>query len=63
MLGFKVDPVDRLVQVHKELSSLLKVHKAKPLLGVDAFLQKQVSKTSLAADLLKCGVSYFTNHF
>lgn len=43
VLGFKVDPVDRLVQVHKELSSLLKVHKAKPLLGVDAFLQKQAT--------------------
>ncbi|KAK8789222.1 Bardet-Biedl syndrome 5 protein isoform X4 [Amblyomma americanum] len=42
VLGFKVDPLERLQHVYKELSSLLKVHKAKPIMGVDVFLQKQV---------------------
>ncbi|CAN7944737.1 unnamed protein product, partial [Ixodes hexagonus] len=41
VLGFKVDPMEKLLQVHKELVSLLKVHRAKPLLGVDALLEKQ----------------------
>lgn len=41
VLGFKVDPLEKLQQVHKELASLLKVHRAKPLLGVDALLQRQ----------------------
>ncbi|EEC05997.1 conserved hypothetical protein [Ixodes scapularis] len=45
VLGVKVDPLEKLQQVHKELASLLKVHRAKPLLGVDALLQRQ--KTQL----------------
>ncbi|CAN7996882.1 unnamed protein product [Ixodes hexagonus] len=51
VLGFKVDPMEKLLQVHKELVSLLKVHRAKPLLGVDALLEKQktaVNRTSVS---------------
>ncbi|CAN8021419.1 unnamed protein product [Ixodes persulcatus] len=47
VLGFKVDPLEKLQQVHKELASLLKVHRAKPLLGVDALLQRQVGNCLL----------------
>ncbi|KAL1439024.1 hypothetical protein MTO96_047492 [Rhipicephalus appendiculatus] len=43
VLGFKVDPMERLQHIYKELSSLLKVHKTKPIMGVDVFMQKQTA--------------------
>lgn len=33
--GFRIDPAEKLKQVHKELLSLYKVHGADPIFGVD----------------------------
>lgn len=35
--------MERLQHIYKELSSLLKVHKTKPIMGVDVFMQKQTA--------------------
>ncbi|CAN0222561.1 unnamed protein product [Scytosiphon promiscuus] len=35
ILGFRLDPAEKLERVHKELSSLHQVHAADPILGVD----------------------------
>ncbi|XP_077556157.1 Bardet-Biedl syndrome 5 protein isoform X3 [Haemaphysalis longicornis] len=50
VLGFKLDPLDRLQLVYKELSSLLKVHKAKPIMGVRVFLEKQAKEEMVPQD-------------
>ncbi|XP_067123978.1 Bardet-Biedl syndrome 5 protein homolog [Centruroides vittatus] len=43
VLGFKIDPLDRLQQVHKELSSLFQVYKANPIFGVDHYIEKKAN--------------------
>ncbi|CAM9610619.1 unnamed protein product, partial [Hapterophycus canaliculatus] len=35
ILGFRLDPAEKLEQVHQELSSLHQVHAAAPIMGVD----------------------------
>lgn len=35
ILGFRIDPKDRMEQLHKEISSLWKVYTANPIFGVD----------------------------
>lgn len=42
MLGFRVDPTDRLKDVFKELSSLFAIHGASPIFGV-FYEQKSVN--------------------
>ncbi|XP_064455172.1 Bardet-Biedl syndrome 5 protein homolog [Ornithodoros turicata] len=42
VLGFKVDPAERLQEVSRELSSLYKVHKARPVLGVDFCMEQHL---------------------
>ncbi|GBN53730.1 Bardet-Biedl syndrome 5 [Araneus ventricosus] len=42
VLGFKIDPLERLQEVFKEISSLYQVHSTNPILGVDFFIEEKV---------------------
>lgn len=35
ILGFRIDPKERMTQLHKEISSLWQVYTANPIFGVD----------------------------
>ena len=43
MLGFKIDPVDKLQDALKEINSLHKVYSANPIFGVDYEMEEKVS--------------------
>ncbi|GIY29056.1 bardet-Biedl syndrome 5 protein homolog [Caerostris darwini] len=43
VLGFKIDPNERLQEVYKEISSLYQVHSTNPILGVDFFIEEKVA--------------------
>lgn len=42
MLGFKIDPVDKLQDALKEINSLHKVYSANPIFGVDYEMEEKV---------------------
>lgn len=42
VLGFKIDPLERLQEVYKEISSLFQVHSANPIFGVEYFIEEKV---------------------
>lgn len=44
MLGFKIDPVDKLQDALKEINSLHKVYSANPIFGVDYEMEEKVMK-------------------
>ncbi|KAG8188930.1 hypothetical protein JTE90_014982 [Oedothorax gibbosus] len=46
VLGFKIDPTERLHEVYKEISNLYAVHRASPILGVDSFIESPPSEES-----------------
>lgn len=43
VVGFRLDPADKLERVHQELSSLHQVHAADPILGVNFEEEESVS--------------------
>lgn len=43
MLGFKIDPVERLREAAKEINSLHKVYSVNPIFGVDYEMEEKVS--------------------
>ena len=43
MLGFKIDPVDKLQDALKEINSLHKVYSANPIFGVEYEMEEKVS--------------------
>lgn len=43
VLGFKIDPMERLQEVFKEISSLYQVHSTNPILGVDFFMEEKAN--------------------
>lgn len=45
MLGFKIDPVDKLQDALKEINSLHKVYSANPIFGVDYEMEEKVEMT------------------
>lgn len=49
MLGFKIDPVDKLQDALKEINSLHKVYSANPIFGVDYEMEEKVGVTILEA--------------
>lgn len=42
MLGFKIDPVEKLQEAVKEINSLHKVYSANPIFGVDYEMEEKV---------------------
>lgn len=42
MLGFKIDPVEKLQDALKEINSLHKVYSANPIFGVDYEMEEKV---------------------
>lgn len=42
MLGFKIDPVDKLQDALKEINSLHKVYSANPIFGVEYEMEEKV---------------------
>ena len=44
MLGFKIDPEEKLKDTFKELSSLHKIYSVAPIFGVDFELEDRVIK-------------------
>lgn len=42
VLGFKIDPVDKLQDALKEINSLHKVYSANPIFGVDYEMEEKV---------------------
>ena len=42
MLGFKIDPMDKLQDAVKEINSLHKVYSANPIFGVDYEMEEKV---------------------
>lgn len=43
MLGFKIDPVEKLQDALKEINSLHKVYSANPIFGVEFEMEEKVS--------------------
>lgn len=43
MLGFKIDPVDKLQDALKEINSLHKVYSANPIFGVEYEMEEKVN--------------------
>jgi len=43
VLGFKIDPEEKLKDAYKEISSLYKVYSASPLFGVEFELEDNVN--------------------
>ena len=52
MLGFKIDPMDKLQDAVKEINSLHKVYSANPIFGVDYEMEEKVP--SYSTHTLKC---------
>jgi Bardet-Biedl syndrome 5 protein len=46
VLGFRIDPEDKLRDAFKEINSLFKVYSASPLFGVDFEVEDRVSQFS-----------------
>ncbi len=42
MLGFRIDPAEKLQEVYKEISSMHKTYSAKPIFGVDYTKSEEV---------------------
>lgn len=42
VLGFKIDPVEKLQEAVKEINSLHKVYSANPIFGVDYEMEEKV---------------------
>ena len=42
MLGFRIDPVEKLNEVMKEIQSLYRVYSANPIFGVQYHVQDRV---------------------
>ena len=42
MLGFRIDPAERLVEVHKEVMSLFRTFRASPIFGVEHTVEEKV---------------------
>ena len=51
MLGFRIDPIDRLKSVHAELLNLYNIHANNPSLGVDSALQLDDHVPSAASQI------------
>ena len=47
MLGFKIDPEDKLKDAFKEISSLYKVYSSSPIFGVEFEIEDRVIKIIL----------------
>lgn len=47
MLGFKIDPEEKLKDAFKEINSLYKVYSASPIFGVEFELEDRVSLVKL----------------
>lgn len=47
MLGFKIDPAEKLQDALKEINSLHKVYSANPIFGVEFEMEEKVSIMSL----------------
>lgn len=45
VLGFKIDPVDKLQDALKEINSLHKVYSANPIFGVDYEMEEKVQQS------------------
>ena len=56
VLGFKIDPEEKLKDAYKEISSLYKVYSASPLFGVEFELEDNVN---LASHLIKLNSTDF----
>lgn len=52
MLGFKIDPVDKLQDALKEINSLHKVYSVNPIFGVDYEMEEKVENI---------GVTFYSN--
>lgn len=46
VLGFRIDPVEKLHEVHKEISALYTVYSQCPVFGVEFVLQDKVHSCS-----------------
>lgn len=47
VLGFKIDPVEKLQEAVKEINSLHKVYSANPIFGVDYEMEEKVAYSSV----------------
>ena len=47
VLGFKIDPEDKLKDAYKEISSLYKVYSSSPIFGVEFDVEDRVIKFRL----------------
>ena len=64
MLGFRIDPVEKLHEVHKEISALYTVYSQCPVFGVEFILQDKVqSYSSHNPDFTACHVSKYKPKF
>lgn len=51
MLGFRVDPVEKLQETAKEIQSLHRVYSACPIFGVEFELEEKVPDTDIKLPL------------
>ena len=51
MLGFRIDPVEKLNEVMKEIHSLYRVYSANPIFGVQYQVEDRVSTKCLITHL------------
>ena len=47
MLGFKIDPEDKLKETYKEINSLYKIYSNSPIFGVEFEMEDKVPKFNL----------------
>jgi Bardet-Biedl syndrome 5 protein len=52
VLGFKIDPEDKLKDTFKEINSLYKVYSSSPIFGVEFEIEDRVKKYNFSIDLL-----------
>lgn len=50
VLGFRIDPVEKLKEVHKEITSLYKVYSSTPIFGVNFVIENRVTQSSPKED-------------
>lgn len=54
MLGFKIDPVEKLQDALKEINSLHKVYSANPIFGVDYEMEEKVDNIRITNSKIAC---------